>query len=207
MSLTYSKIIDMKKIYFLVIMVVTILVSNRLAAQDSFIGEIKMVGLNFAPVGWLKCDGQLLPISQYVALFSIIGTTYGGDGITTFALPDLRGRVPLHAGGFQPGPGLSVRQLGEMGGSESRTMAVNTMPAHSHQFLVGTNVGTTSDPSGNFLANTGPADLEYVAGQPTATMNQQAVNNQGFGFPFTVMQPYSVVNFIIATEGIFPVPN
>jgi len=166
---------------------------------EPFLGEIKIWAPNFAPRGWAFCDGQLLPISQNSALFSLLGTIYGGDGRTTFALPDLRGRIPL---GMGTGPGLSPHPIGQRGGAETTTLTVNNLPAHTHALNLATAAeGDSNDPAGRLLAQTdarsysdqGPA---IAGGGTTAgTGASQAVNN---------MQPYLSLSFIIALQGIFP---
>lgn len=162
-------------------------------SMEPFIGQIIMFGGNFAPRGWAKCDGQLLPISTNTALFSILGTTYGGDGRTTFALPDLRGKAPMHAG---HGPGLSDRRLGSKGGSESNTLNITQLPSHSHSVsLTKAQEGLASSAqnaveAGNAASNS--ANIEFVSEN---TGGNQPVNN---------MQPYLAINYIIALIGIFP---
>lgn len=169
--------------------------------MEGVIGEIRMFGGNFAPRNWALCDGQLLSISQHQALFSILGTMYGGDGRTTFALPDLRGRVPLHEG---TGPGLSRRRLGEKGGTETNTLNANQMPAHGHSVPLYAPVATgdTGKDSDSSTADSGfmKATLDTRQNQKftlkaDATGGNQPVNN---------MQPYQCVNFIICLQGIFP---
>ncbi|MGZ8215218.1 MAG: phage tail protein [Methylosarcina sp.] len=173
--------------------------------SEPFIGEIRMVGFNYAPQGWALCDGQLLSIAQNSALFALLGTTYGGNGQTTFALPDLRGRVPLHPG---QGPGLSPYILGQSSGVESVTLTANQMPAHSHAIAANSNPGEVDSPSGNFAA--GIADpnsgtpLNAFAASANATMNPTVVGAAGGSQPHTNLQPSLCVNFIIALEGIFP---
>lgn len=169
--------------------------------MNPFIGEIIMFGGNFAPLGWAFCNGQLLPIAQNSALFSILGTIYGGDGVTTFALPDLRGRVSIHPG---HGPGLSAYHLGEKGGTETVTLTVNQIPSHNHMVMANAGVGTSPDPAGNFLANTGAFDNEYSAGPATITMNGSMLSHSGGSQSHTNVQPFLCVNYIIALEGIFP---
>jgi len=179
--------------------------------MDPFIGEIKMFGGNFAPRSWAFCDGQLLPIAQNTALFSILGTTYGGDGRTTFALPDLRGRAAVHAG---HGPGLTDRRLGSRGGTEITTLNVTNMPSHTH-IASGTvkAVGAPGNqriPTGNNLAGTA-GDLQYSDAGPNASMAANnvdvTVGNAGGQQPFNNMQPYEVVNYIICLFGVFPSRN
>jgi microcystin-dependent protein len=171
-----------------------------------------MFGGNFAPRGWATCDGQTLPISQNAALFSILGTTFGGNGTTTFALPDLRGRVPVHPG---VGPGLSPYALGQSSGSETVTLLAGQMPAHNHLIGASNQAGTVNDPTNAIAAliNTGsvrtPATtaLGYTTPPQTGTMAAAAVSATGGGQPHANIQPYLCVNFIIATQGVFPSRN
>jgi microcystin-dependent protein len=167
--------------------------------SEPFIGQIVMFAGNFAPRGWAFCDGQLLAISQYSALFSILGTTYGGDGRTTFALPDLRGRVAMHAGN---GPGLSNRPLGTRGGAEEVTLNINQIPSHSHGLAASSAPAADTSPSGNLPAET--RRDAYVSGSPNTTMATAAISNTGGSQAHTNVQPYTVVNYIIALQGIFP---
>lgn len=167
---------------------------------EPFIGEIRMFGGNFAPIGWALCDGTLLPIAQNTALFSILGTTFGGNGVSNFALPDLRGRVPIHAG---QGPGLSPYIQGQSSGSESVTLTVNQIPTHNH--LVNADSGDTgasSHPRGLYLASSG-ANPIYNS-NPDSTMNQNMIQPMGGNQPHSNVQPYLCVSFIIALQGIFP---
>ncbi len=163
--------------------------------MEPFIGEIKMFGGNFAPRGWALCDGQLLPISQYSALFSILGTTYGGDGRTTFGLPDLRGRVAMHAGN---GPGLSPRNLGRKAGSETVTLTTNQMPSHHHGLVSG-NANNEAQAAGHLIGKEG-----RYANSVGSTMHQASIQNAGGGQSHENMQPYLVVNYIIALQGVYP---
>ena len=169
--------------------------------MDPFIGEIIMFGGNFAPRGWALCDGQLLPISQNTALFSILGTTYGGDGRTTFALPDLRGRVAIHEGN---GPGLSDYRLGQKGGTEHVTLTTAQIPSHSHNLGADSAAGTSNVPTNNILANTGGFDNEYSTNNPNTNLKSSAISNTGGGQSHTNIQPYLAVNYIIALVGVFP---
>ena len=167
-----------------------------------FIAEIIMFGGNFAPRGWAFCDGQLLPISSHSALFSILGTTYGGDGRTTFALPDLRGRVPMHPG---RGPGLSDRRLGEKGGSETNTLATSQLPSHTHALLGNAVAGNANTIADNSLSNdAGTSSATYSDSVPTTAMKPESIGNTGDGSPVNNLQPYLCVNFIIALTGVFP---
>ena len=169
--------------------------------MDPFIGMIALFGFNFAPRGWALCNGQLLPIAQNTALFSLLGTYYGGNGQTTFALPDLQGRVPIH---FGQGAGLSDYQIGQKGGVESTTLLVINMPAHNHTLNAVSELGGTSAPEGAFLSNTGALDREYKMSGTGVIMNSGAIGNTGGSQPFSIIQPYLVVNFCIALQGIYP---
>ena len=179
---------------------------SEVFASDPFIAEIVMFGGNFAPRGWAFCDGQLLPIAQNTALFSILGTTYGGDGRTTFALPDLRGRVAMHAGG-STGPGLSSRPLGQKGGVETVTLTVQQMPNHTHQLMGTAERGDSTSPAGSTLADD-PREDQYKSGSPALVgMSAGAVGSTGGSQPHTNVQPFTCVNFIIALVGVFPSRN
>jgi microcystin-dependent protein len=178
--------------------------------SEPFIGEIIMFGGNFAPRSWALCDGQLLPIAQNTALFSILGTTYGGDGRTTFALPGLRGRVPVHAGS---GPGLSTRRLGEKGGSETNTLTVNNMPSHNHgvsaTLRCNGSAGNANTAPGNSISNdAGVSSATYSTSAPNADMSAGSINvsqsNVGANQAVNNMQPFLAINFIIALQGIYP---
>jgi microcystin-dependent protein len=168
-----------------------------------FIGQVMLVAGNYAPNGWLRCDGQLLPISQYETLFALIGTTYGGDGQNTFAVPDLRGSVPLHAG---QGPGLTSRGLGEVGGSETVTLHEGLLPAHSHPALASNAAGTSAVPTGLLPARDASGSLHSGAG-PSAALAAGAVQPQGGGQAHPNLQPTLAVTFCIAFEGIWPSPQ
>ena len=172
--------------------------------MEPFIGQIMMFGGNFAPRGWALCDGQLLPIASNSALFSILGTTYGGDGRTTFGLPDLRGRFAMHAGN---GPGLTPRSLGAKGGAEKHTMTVQEMPSHNHSMHGELTVADSQTPQDNMLAVLPNADAPiYGAPVPAENRNMAAesIGNTGGGQDFSIENPFQVVNFIIALQGIFP---
>ncbi len=159
---------------------------------------------NFAPYGWAFCQGQILPIAQNTALFSLLGTTYGGDGRTTFALPDLRGRVPV---GFGQGLGLSNRVIGEQFGSELVTLNINQMPSHNHTVNAVTSEGNQNLPTNSLPANTKTLDKEYSDANANTTMKATMVNPTGGSQPFGVSQPSLGVNFIIALQGIYPSRN
>jgi microcystin-dependent protein len=163
--------------------------------SNIFVGEIRMFGGNFAPAGWMFCDGQLLPISENETLFNLIGTTYGGDGMTTFALPDLRGRLPLHQGnGFV---------LAETGGVEAVTLTVGQIPAHSHPFLASTNPGATANPSPNLPSNSANVNV-YIQDVTGVNMSTQAIGPTGGSQPHSNLQPFLCVSFIISLFGVFP---
>ena len=165
-----------------------------------YVGEIRMFAGNFAPAGWMFCEGQLLPISENETLFQLIGTTYGGDGESTFALPDLRGRLPMHQGnGFI---------LAETGGAEEITLTVQQIPAHSHPILGSALNATTTSPTGN-VAATMPEVTTFAYGTdlPPANLNAQSISPTGGSQPHTNFQPYLCVNFIISLFGIFPSPT
>ncbi len=160
-----------------------------------YVGEIRMFAGNFAPAGWMFCEGQLLPISEYETLFNLIGTTYGGDGQSTFALPDLRGRIPIHFGnGFT---------LAETGGAEEITLTVNQIPAHSHPLLASLALATDPNPANNVLATTSQIEI-YYSDVPDSNMAPQAISTVGGSQPHTNFQPYLCVDFIISLFGIFP---
>jgi microcystin-dependent protein len=171
---------------------------------EPFIAGIVIFAGNFAPRGWAFCNGQILSIAQNTALFSLIGTIYGGNGTTTFALPDLRGRIPIQPG---QGPGLSNYTLGQMSGTETRTLLTTNMPAHSHTLNAVSEAGDASSPAGAFLANTGTLDKEYKATGTNVAMNTLAIGPTGGSQPFSIVQPYLCVNYIIALVGVFPSRN
>lgn len=169
-------------------------------SQD-FIGQIKMVGFNFAPQGWSLCDGQLLPISENDALFSLIGTIYGGDGQQTFALPDLRGRRFQHSG---TPPGGRSWTVGEQGGQETVALTSSQLPNHTHAVAASSHPGTTASPAGNYWAGaTGPV-APYSSTIGGSSLNSTAVTPFGGGQAHENMAPYLVVNFIICLYGIYP---
>ena len=172
-------------------------------AQDPFIGEIRMFAGNFAPRGWALCNGQILSIAQNTALFTILGTTYGGNGQTTFALPDLRGRFPMHGG---QGLGLTNRTLGEQGGDESRTLSVNEIPNHSHPAWGDSTVGLAGGPGGSLPARNA-AGIPHYGGSANVQLASGLIGATGGSQPHAIVPPYTVVNFIIALEGIYPSQN
>ncbi len=173
-------------------------------AQDPFLGEVDLVAFNFAPKGWAFCAGQLLPIQQNTALFALIGTTYGGDGIRTFALPDLRGRRIIGAG---QGPGLDNYSLGQVGGEEAVTLNISQIPAHTHTVTANTAVGTSRTPTANFWASQTSTLLFSNAPTSTGALDSHAIGLTGGGQPHNNMPPYLVLNYIIALQGIFPSRN
>jgi microcystin-dependent protein len=163
-----------------------------------YVGEIRMFAGNFAPAGWMFCEGQLLPISENETLFQLIGTTYGGDGQSTFALPDLRGRIPIHQGnGFI---------LAETGGAEEITLTVNQIPSHSHPLLASSAGGQQSSPGSLLLASVTGADI-YSGDTPLVNLSPLAIAPVGGSQPHTNFQPYLCVDFIISLFGIFPSPT
>ena len=163
-----------------------------------YVGEIRMFGGNFAPAGWMFCDGSLLPISEYETLFNLIGTTYGGDGQETFALPDLRGRLPIHFGnGFI---------LAETGGAEEITLTVNQIPAHNHAFLATSSSANQPSPTSNVLAQSLTVSF-YNSAAPNAAMAPGTTGSVGGSQPHSNFQPYLCVDFIISLFGIFPSPS
>lgn len=168
---------------------------------DPFIAEIRMLPGNFAPRGWAWCDGQLLPLSQNTALFSLLGTTYGGDGKSNFALPDFRGRAPMHPG---QGPGLSLHDLGEQGGSDTVALLESEIPAHTHALRSNAAAANRTSPVGNSLARVAGAAPYAPAGAPSAQLSSQALAPAGGAQPHNNLQPYLTVYFNIALQGVFP---
>ena len=168
--------------------------------KDPYLGEIRMFAGNYAPEGWAFCNGQTLPISQYEALFSLIGTTYGGDGQTTFALPDLRGRLPIHAG-TEPVSGIAYK-LGQYGGEEKVTLTKAQLPAHTHTVKASNLPGDLARPDNAFWA--GSSVKQYSTNPPDGEMNTAAISDSGGTDPHDNVMPYATVSFIIALEGIYP---
>lgn len=168
--------------------------------SEQFIGEIRVFGFNFAPVGWAICAGQLLPIAQNTALFSILGTNFGGDGVRTFALPNLQGNVPMHVG---QGNGLTPRTVGETGGSATVTLNTAQMPAHNHAATCNNGNGTNYGPANNVWAADAGGASEYAPAANTP-MAAGALSPAGGGGAHDNMQPYVALNFCIALQGIFP---
>ena len=171
---------------------------------DPFVAEIRIFPFNFAPKGWAFCDGQLLPISQNTALFSLLGTTYGGDGRSNFALPDLQGSAPMHPG---QGPGLSLHDLGEASGSENVTLLQTEMPAHTHAFMASNEIGEDRKPGNEAMARSTGGPLYGPAPSPPLTLTAMAIEALppvGADFPHNNMMPYLTLNFCIALQGVFP---
>lgn len=177
--------------------------------NEPYIGAIVLFAGNFAPQGWALCNGQILPISQYTALFSILGTFYGGNGVNNFALPDFRGRVPIHAG---QGPGLSPYVIGQLAGSENTTLTITNLPSHSHGVACATAAPSRggNNPAGNLMAptvNISGSEVQIYNSTTGGTMSPSMIQPNGGSQPFNNIQPYLCVNFIIALTGIFPSRN
>lgn len=172
---------------------------------DPFVAEIRIFPFNFAPKGWAWCNGQLMPISQNTALFSLLGTTYGGDGQSTFALPNMEGNAPMHPG---QGPGLSLHDLGEMGGSQTVTLIESEMPAHAHSMSVSSQLGLENQVNvggaGQLFAMGDGINLYGPANSNLAGMASQALTPAGGSLPHNNMMPYLTLNFNIALQGVFP---
>src|SRR5215212_788371 len=171
---------------------------------EPFIGEIRMFGASFAPAGWAMCQGQLMPISQNDALFTLIGTTYGGDGQSTFGLPDLQGRVPVHAGTGSSG---TTWQLGEKTGTESVTLTTQQIPQHNHALLAASEVGQQPQPQNAVLAQTNPGFMYVAFSNPLSTLNAGSLSPIGGSQPHENMMPYLCITFIISLFGVFPTQN
>jgi len=170
--------------------------------SDAFVAEIRIFAGNFPPTGWAFCNGQLLPISQNTALFSLLGTYYGGDGKTTFALPNLQGRAPIHPG---QGQGLSLRDLGESGGEATVTLLESEIPAHAHPISGVSGAGGESSPAGNAWGGGGRGRPALFAENTNpVVMSPQALGTTGSGQPHNNMPPYLVMNYCIALQGIYP---
>lgn len=180
--------------------------------MEELMGSIKLFAGNFAPRGYLYCQGQLLPIDQYTALFSILGTTYGGDGMRTFALPDLSGRSPIGPGN---GPGLSQMVLGARGGVEQVSISAANMPNHSHSLNVSSDAGTTNIPNANVIAATSvviergsaPIPVSSFGATPNAQLSATAIGATGGNIPVPIRNPFLALNYIICTDGIYPSRN
>ena len=168
--------------------------------SEPFVGEIRMFAGNFAPRGWAFCDGQLLAVSQNDALFSLLGTIYGGDGRTTFGLPDMRGRIPIHAGS---GPGLSQRPLGAKSGSEQETLTVAQLASHTHRVQVSTAAATQNSPSGEYMGNS-PSVRVWRPDDQNADLRSKTITSVGGSRSHTNLMPFLCIHFIIALFGIYP---
>lgn len=168
--------------------------------MDPFVAEIRIFPFNFAPKGWAFCDGQILPLSQNTALFSLLGTTYGGDGKSNFALPNMQGNAPMHPG---QGPGLSLHDLGETGGSETVSLLESEIPSHSHSWKVSAATAIQNTPSGQKYAS-GDGINAYAAPGALAAMAAQSLAPAGGDQPHNNMQPYLTLNFCIALQGVYP---
>ena len=173
--------------------------------SEPYVGEVRMFAGNFAPRGWAFCDGQLLSTSQNDALFSLLGTVYGGDGRTTFGLPDMRGRIPIHAGS---GPGLSPRKLGAKNGVEKVTLTAQELPSHSHDLMATSTSGSGLDPISGIAAETGTTAMYSGAfaasGSDADKFNTHAINDTGGSGSHANLMPYMCINFIMALFGIYP---
>ena len=174
---------------------VVVLLAVSAIAQTPFLGEIDLVAFNFAPQGWAQCDGQILAINQNAALFDLLGTTFGGDGVQTFALPDLRGRRAISQGG--------IHTVGQFGGEEAVTLTVSQMPAHSHTFVANSAPGNALGPGGHYWASASQVNL-YSTSTATATFSSNAIGSSGGNQAHENRPPYLVLNYIIALQGIFP---
>ena len=170
--------------------------------MDPFVAEIRIFPFNFAPLGWAFCDGQILPLSQNTALFSLLGTTYGGDGISNFALPNLQGSAPMHPG---QGPGLSLHDLGETGGSETVALLEPEIPSHSHSAGAQTNpLGSAAAASGKTLDRPANGNLFTATNSPMVMMASEGIAASGGDQPHNNMQPYLTLSFCIALQGVYP---
>ena len=195
----------MKKTITILGLLLCLSFSNTTNAQEAYLGDIKLTAVTFTQRSWMACEGQLLPISQYSALFSLLGTTYGGDGRTTFALPDLRGRVPV---GYGSGPGLNSYSQSQQGGTETNTITVDQLPSHNHTVNAVVEDGNQSVPTNNFLAGTKVLDTEYSNASVSNTiLNAAMINNTGSNQSINNIQPYTVVRYVICVVGVFPSRN
>lgn len=172
--------------------------------SEPFLGEVRMVSFNFAPRGWALCDGQILPINQNQSLYSLLGTMYGGDGRTNFALPDLRGRAPIHFGEAEGG---ARHEIGQKGGEEVHTLSVDEMPQHGHAFNAAPAQGTTDIPQAGQALARSARDVYRDQATSLASLDPEAIANAGGGQAHENMQPFLVINFCIALQGLFPSRN
>src|ERR1043165_246880 len=173
--------------------------------SNPFLAEIRIFPFSFAPKGWALCNGQLMAISQNTALFALLGTTYGGDGKSTYALPDLQGSAPMHIGGFQPGPGLSQRVLGEIGGSDTVTLLSSEMPVHAHTMMASNQQADVQQATPTVSLGRPVGALPYSATTaPQVNMASQMLPPAGGSLPHNNLMPYLTLNFCIALQGIFP---
>jgi microcystin-dependent protein len=170
------------------------------AQSEPFVGQLIVVGFSFCPRGWAAADGQLLPVSQNPTLFSLLGTTYGGDGRTTFALPDMRGRAAIHVGS---GPGLTPKSLGQKAGAETHTLSINEMPSHNHRIQATSTVADRPGPHLKILGRNNTTD-NFYRGAPNQLMAPGMVTSTGGGQSFPIRDPYLTMNWCIALTGIFP---
>ncbi len=194
----------MRKI-ILVTLILLLDFNTKVYSQDAYLGDIKLTAVRFDQRDWMPCDGRLLSISTYTNLYSLIGTIYGGNGTTNFALPDLRGRVPV---GLGSGPGLSVRIQGEQSGSETNTLTEAQMPSHNHAVNAVVEDGNQSDPSGSFLAGSKVLDKGYSdVSAASTTMNDAMIGTTGQSQAINNMQPYTVVRYVICVNGLYPSIN
>lgn len=169
--------------------------------MDPFVAEIRIFPFSFPPLGWAFCNGQLLPITQNTALFSLVGTYYGGDGKSNFALPDMQGNAPMQPG---QGPGLSQHELGEIGGSETVTLLQTEIPVHSHNMMAATAAANSKSPAGNVLSRATANVYMPPTGNPLVAMSPMAITPAGGGLPHNNMMPYLTLSFCIALQGVFP---
>jgi len=170
--------------------------------SNPFVAEIRILPFNFAPTGWAMCAGQIMPLSQNTALFSLLGTTYGGDGKSNFALPNLQGRVAMHTGQSQPGPGLSLYDLGETAGTSAYTLLTSEMPLHTHTFNAQNGDGAVADPTNNVIGNS--AGLVYKSAPPNTSLSPSSGGMAGSSQAHNNMMPYLTLNYCIALQGVYP---
>lgn len=194
----------MRRSLIVLLLVLMALLAIPAVAQEPFLGEIDLVAFGFAPKGWAFCAGQILPINQNQALFALLGTTYGGDGQITFALPDLRGRRAI---GLGQGPGLQNYSLGQTGGEETVTLTLAQLPSHTHSAQAFSGLGAAAGPGANFWASQSQVFLYSNAPSGTTSMAGAAIGAAGGSQPHDNMPPYLVLNYIIALQGIFPSQN